>query len=107
MTITIENQDVTAGLAMDHGLIQIDFAEDPSYVRSETVLVDLMQRSIGIIFQSAYHHIGDLPKNFIGKEVEALTRARLRGQGEGGRQITLHAPVKIIRQVTSSAGERE
>lgn len=107
MSITANNQDVTAGMIMDHGLIQIDFAEDPSYVRSESVLVDLMQRSIGIIFQSAYHHIGDLPKNFIGREVEALTRARLRGQGEGGREITLHAPVKIIRQATPLAGKRE
>lgn len=96
MSIITENQQVKAGVAMERDIICIDFADEPSYVLSESVLVDLMHRSIGIIYQSAYHHIGDLPKNMVSKEVETLTRARLRGQGQGGREITLHAPVKIV-----------
>lgn len=96
MTIISENQSVKAGVGIDAGEIMINFDDDPSFTRSETVLVDLMHRSIGIIFQSAYHHIGDLPKNMIGKDVEKLTKARLMGRGEGGREILLHAPVKIV-----------
>ncbi len=96
MSIITENQSVKAGVEMQKDIICIEFADEPSFVLSESVLVDLMQRSIGIIFQSAYHHIGDLPKNVISKDVEALTKARLRGHGEGGREITLHAPVKIV-----------
>lgn len=102
MSIISENQSVKAGVQLDHGLLQINFDEDPSFIRSETVLVDLMHRSIGIIFQSAYHHIGDLPKNMIGKDVEKMTKARLMGRGHGGREILLHAPVKIVSNSTVS-----
>ncbi len=98
MTIISQNQSVKAGVVVDSGLIQIKFDDDPSFIRSETVLVDLMHRSIGIIFQSAYHHIGDLPKNMIGADVEKMTKARLMGRGQGGKEILLHAPVKIVRQ---------
>ncbi len=62
MPIITENQKVKAGIAMDSAGLHIEFQDDPSYIRSETVLVDLMQRSIGLIFESGYHHIGDLPK---------------------------------------------
>ena len=95
MTIISENQSVKAGVCLDAAGLSIDFQEDPSYVRAETVLVDLMQRSIGLIFESAYHHIGDLPKNMVGKDIEKMTRAKLRGHGQGGRSIELHAPVRI------------
>lgn len=95
MAIISENQSVKAGVCLDSAGLSIDFQEDPSYVRAETVLVDLMQRSIGLIFESAYHHIGDLPKNMVGHDIEKMTRAKLRGQGQGGRSIELHAPVRI------------
>ncbi len=95
MSIILENQNVKAGVCLDGAGLSIDFADDPSYIRSESVLVDLMQRSIGLIFESAYHHIGDLPKNVVGPDIEKMTRAKLRGQGQGGRSIELHAPVRI------------
>lgn len=95
MSIISENQNVKAGICLDGAGLSIDFAEDPSYIRSETVLVDLMQRSIGLIFENAYHHIGDLPKNVIGPDIEKMTRAKLRGHGQGGRSIELHAPIRI------------
>lgn len=96
MPIISENQQVKAGIELSSGLLHVDFVDDPSFIRSETVLVDLMHRSIGIIFQNAYHHIGDLPKNVIGKDIEKLTRARLKGHGAGGRELQLHAPVKFV-----------
>lgn len=101
MSIIVENQTVKAGVQMDAAGLRIDFAEDPSFIRSETVLVDLMQRSIGLIFESAYHHIGDLPKNVVGKDIEKMTRALLRGQGHGGRSIELRAPVHIVRKTNA------
>jgi hypothetical protein len=96
MTIICNQQEVKAGIHMESGVLNIDFMDDPSFVRAERVVVDMMQRSIGLIFQAGYHPIGNLPKNIIGNDVEKLTRARLRGQGQGGREITLHAPVKIV-----------
>ena len=96
MPIISENQNVTAGICMDAAGLSIDFSDDPSFIRSESVLVDLMHRSIGLIFENAYHHIGDLPKNMVGSDIERMTRARLRGHGQGGRSIELHAPVRIV-----------
>ena len=94
MSIITENQNVKAGVSVDHGALLIRFTEDPSFVRSESVIVDLMQRSIGLIFQNSYHHIGELPASFGGQEIEI--NARLSGQGAGGRDIHLSAPIKIV-----------
>jgi hypothetical protein len=98
MPIIVENQTVKAGVCLDKAGLSIDFKDDPSFIRSESVLVDLMQRSIGLIFENGYHHIGDLPKNVVTKDIENMTRALLRGQGHGGRSIELRAPVQIIRK---------
>ena len=95
MSIILENQNVKAGVCLDAAGLSIDFAEDPSFIRSESVVVDLMQRSIGLIFENGYHHIGDLPKNVVSQDIEKMTRAKLRGHGQGGRSIELHAPVRI------------
>lgn len=96
MSIILENQCVKADVCLDGGLLNIEFADDPSFIRGEAVLVDLVSQTIGIIFQNAYHHIGDLPENLTGQNIEALVRARLCGHGEGGKPLSLHAPVKII-----------
>ncbi len=98
MSIILENQTVNAGVTASGAGLHIEFTEDPSYTRSEAVLIDLMQRSIGIIFQNGYHHIGDLPKHLGGPEIEKMTNVRLTGHGEGGREIELHAPIKLIRR---------
>jgi len=97
MSIITENQQVKAGMRYQAGSLDIYFEEDPSYVRSESVLVDLSAGSIGVIFQNAYHHIGELPKNMMSKDAEILAKARLYGMGEGGKAIALHAPIKIVR----------
>ncbi len=97
MSIIVENQKVKAGVRLQSGDLEIHFSEEPALALGETVLIDLMQRSIGIIYQNAYHHIGDLPLNMGEKEVAAMTDASLTGQGAGGRMIHLHAPVKIVR----------
>lgn len=96
MCIIFENQKVSADISAVAGRLEIDFAEDACFARSETVLVDLMQRSIGIIFQNGYHHIGDLPASLAGSAMEGMRNARLIGHGAGGREIVLHAPVKIV-----------
>lgn len=96
MSIIVENQKVAAEVCLGAGCIEIDFAEDACFTRSETVLVDLMQRSIGIIFQNGYHHIGALPANIAGAAMEGMRNARLIGHGAGGREIVLHAPLKIV-----------
>lgn len=91
-----ENQNVKAGVAWISGKMDIYFEEDPSFVRSEAVLVDLGLNSVGLIFENSYHHIGDLPKNMMSDNAAALSNARLRGHGAGGRSIQLHAPVKLV-----------
>lgn len=96
MSIILENQKVSAGIRLEAAELSIEFQDDPSYIRSETVLVDLMQCSIGIIFENAYHHIGDFPRDMVGLGIEKMTRARLYGNGQGGRSIELHAPVRIV-----------
>lgn len=101
MSIIMENQNVKAGVAVRAGILHIDFEDDPSFIRSETVLIDLMQRSIGIIFQNAYHHIGDLPNVVGGADVEQMTNVRLTGHGAGGREIALHAPIKFLRKTSN------
>ena len=94
MPILTQIQDVKANVTMSSGALHIGFSEDPSYTRSETVIIDLLHRSIGIIFCQGYHHIGDLPIDIPSKELKEMTMATLSGVGEMGRQITLHAPVK-------------
>ena len=96
MSIIVENQRVAAEVCFAAGCLEIDFAEDACFTRSETVLIDLMQRSIGVIFQNGYHHIGDLPSHVAGAEMEGMRNARLIGHGAGGREIVLHAPLKIV-----------
>lgn len=96
MPIILENQKVKAGISYQSGALDIVFEDDPSFVRSETVLVDLMQRNIGLIFQSGYHDLGRLPQNLMSEDAASLAKARLRGHGEGGRAIELHAPVRIV-----------
>ncbi len=96
MPIISNLQSVKADVCLSSGVLSIDFFEDPSYTRSETVIIDLMQRSIGIIFQHGYHHIGDLPVSLSANDIEKTTKARLCGHGEMGREITLHAPVKLV-----------
>ncbi len=98
MSIIVENQPVKADVCLSAGALHIDFSEDPAFALSETVLIDLMQRSIGIIYQNGYHHIGDLPANVEGSAVEGMTNVRLTGHGEGGREICLHAPIKVLRK---------
>lgn len=97
MSIIIENQNVKAGVQLSAGGLEIAFPEDPAFVLSESVIVDLLHRSIGIIYQNTYHHIGPLPQDMAGKDIEAATNASLTGLGGGGREISLHAPIKIIR----------
>jgi hypothetical protein len=98
MPIISQNQSVKAHVALIADHLDIEFADDPSFIRGETVVIDLMQRSIGIIFQSGYHHIGDLPKGIKTEDMKDMTNARLMGHGAKGRIIELRAPVKIIRQ---------
>ncbi len=90
------NQLVKAEIELSSGVLNIDFADEPGFALSETVIVDLMRRSIGVIFHHIYHHIGDLPSALSSDEVEKATRACLSGHGEYGRKITLHAPVKLV-----------
>ena len=47
MPIILENQKVNAGIRLEAAELSIEFQDDPSYIRSETVLVDLMQCRIG------------------------------------------------------------
>lgn len=96
MSIISENQSVKANVALSSGCLAIDFAEDACFTRSEAVLIDLMHRSIGIIFQNGYHHIGDLPSGLAGAAMDGVHSARLSGQGAGGREIVLHAPLKVV-----------
>lgn len=97
MSIIVENQNVKAGVALDSGALRIEFIDEPSMVLGETVLIDLMQRSIGIIYQNTYHHIGALPQGVDSKAVEKMTDASLKAHGAGGREINLQAPIKIVR----------
>ncbi|PZQ43800.1 MAG: hypothetical protein DI551_11425 [Micavibrio aeruginosavorus] len=97
MSIILQSQPIKADICLNAGKLHIDFAEDPSFVRSETVVIDLMHRSIGLIFQNGYHHVGDLPATLGNPDVEAMTNVRLTGHGEGGREIFLNAPIKLHR----------
>jgi hypothetical protein len=94
MGIIMENQTVKAGVRIADGALSIEFTDDPSFVRSESVLIDLMHRNIGIIFQNTYHHIGELPDGFGDKEIDI--HAHLSGHGAGGQEIHLRAPIKIV-----------
>ena len=97
MTIIVENQKVKAGVRLASGDLEIHFSEEPALALGETVLIDLMQRSIGIIYQNTYHHIGTLPQGVDGKTVEKMTDASLKALGAGGRELHLHAPIRIVR----------
>ncbi len=98
MSIIMENQNVKAAVCFKSNGLCIDFDEDSSFVRSESVLIDLSHRSIGIIFENAYHHIGDLPNGMLASDLEGMANVRLTGSGAGGREFTLNAPIKILRK---------
>lgn len=95
MSIIVTNQSVNANISYKKGCLDIAFRDDPSYTRSETVVIDLMRRNIGLIFQDAYHHVGSFPDGFTGREADVKPYARLHGDGERGQKIELHAPVTI------------
>lgn len=97
MSIIIENQNIKAGVVILGSGLEIKFADEPAFVLSESVLVDLMQRSIGVIYQNTYHHIGDLPASMDDAQVALMEGASLSGKGAGGREIRLNAPIKIVR----------
>lgn len=97
MSIIVENQNVNAGIAMEAGAMRIEFPDEPAMVLGETVLIDLMQRSIGIIYQSTYHHIGDLPAGIDERQFVNMARASLSGHGADGQEIHLQAPIKIVK----------
>jgi len=96
MPIISENQSVKAQVAVMPNHLDIEFADDPSFIRGETVILDLMQCSIGIIFQNGYHHIGQMPKELERCDLSQITKARLSGQGAGGRRLELSAPIKVV-----------
>jgi hypothetical protein len=98
MSSMMEYQSVKAGISYISGKMDIYFEDDPSFVRSEAVLVDLDRNSVGLIFENSYHHIGAMPKNMMTGNSMDLTRARLRGLGAGGRALQMHAPVKLVGQ---------
>lgn len=98
MSIIVENQLVKADIFMGAEGLEIDFAEEGCFALSETVLIDLMHRSIGIIYQNGYHHIGDLPSG-LEDEMDGMRNARLVGRGANGQEIVLHAPLKILRTI--------
>ncbi len=90
-------QTVKANIQYLPDRMDIAFSDDPSFTRAETVLLDLMHRSVGVIFDHGYHHIGELPFELTAKDLGCMTKAKLSGHGEMGREIVLHAPIKLVR----------
>ncbi len=96
MIISIQNHPVRAKIAIAKGCLDVEFPEDPSHALAETVVIDLLQRNIGVIVASSFHPIGPWPEGLDPEAVRAMTQARLHAKGEAGRMIELFAPLKVL-----------
>lgn len=96
MPIITENQTVKAKIFITGDCLNLEFPEDPSHALAEQVVLDLPQRSIGVIVANSLHHAGDFPNGLIEADVKLLTRARLSAKGEWGRDIELYAPIRVL-----------
>lgn len=93
MSIIVHNNDVQADIALKDGGLAIDFA-DPAFVRCDTVLVDILQRTIGVVLHEGYHKIGSLPDGIRSDDLKHIRTARVSGL-VGGESLSLKAPIKF------------
>lgn len=93
MSIIVQNSDVQADIAVHGDALSIDFA-DPAFVRCDTVLVDTLQRTIGVVLHEGYHKIGSLPDAIRLDDIRHIKTARLSGL-VGGANLRLTAPIKF------------
>ncbi len=93
MSIIVHNNDVQAKVALNGEGLVIDFS-DPAFVRCDTVLVDILHRTIGVVLHEGYHKIGTLPESILSDDLRNLKTARLSGL-VGGASLSLKAPIVI------------
>jgi hypothetical protein len=93
MSIIVQNIDVVADVALHGQGLDISF-QDPTFVRCDTVLVDILQRTIGVMLHEGYHKIGQLPDNILSDDIRKLKMARVSGL-VGGAVLSLNTPIKI------------
>lgn len=95
MTIIVQNCDVQAQIALKGQDLDIDFS-DAAFVRCDTVLVDILQRTIGVVLHEGYHKIGSLPEAIRPDDIRNLKMARLSGLvGGSDSKLRLSAPIKL------------
>lgn len=93
MSIIVHNADVQADVALKDGRLSIDFA-DPAFVRCDTVLVDILQRTIGVVLHEGYHKIGMLPESIPSDDLKQVSIARVSGL-VGGESLSMRAPIRF------------
>lgn len=93
MSIIVHNADVQADIVLQDDRLNIAFA-DPAFVRCDTVLVDILQRTIGVVLHEGYHKIGSLPDAIPSDVLRNVRMARLSGL-VGGANLRLTAPIKF------------
>lgn len=97
MPIIVQDIDVIADIALHAQGLDINF-QDPTFVRCDTVLVDILQRTIGVMLHEGYHKIGSLPDTILSDDLKNLKTARLSGL-IGGATLRLNAPIKLSNDV--------
>jgi hypothetical protein len=95
MSIIVQNSGVQANIVLHGQVLDIDFS-DAAFVRCDTVLVDILQRTIGVMLHEGYHKIGSLPDAIRLDDIKNLKSARLSGQLGGSQsKLRLNAPIKL------------
>ena len=95
MPIIVHNHEASANISFAGGHLDIDFA-DPSYVRCESIVINMDSREIGAILHEGYHGMGQLPDAISLQDVFKSQTARLSGLLSSGETFRLSAPVKFF-----------
>ena len=94
MSIIVQQNGVQAEIGLSGHDLDINFT-DAAFVRCDTVLVDILQRTIGVVLHEGYHKIGSLADAIRAEDIRQLKMAHLSGQVGGSHTVRLSAPIKF------------
>lgn len=92
MIISLQNQELTPSYNISENGFEVDFS-DPSYVRSDMLIVHGSNLSLGVVLHEAYIDFGALPQNISVDVLKAFKKVTLTSTLPNGEVFRLQAPL--------------
>ncbi len=89
-----EDQTINAQFLYENGRLSVAFC-DPSYVRSDLLVIDVQNRMAGVVLSEGYHHIGLLPDTVSLEALKTLEDVDLFATLSSGTEFKLTAPITV------------